>query len=158
MADAVETLTELKERVTGWAQGLAAATGLDLTVQVTRDEGQALTIAFDGPDSKLLSGRRGEVLEALQVLAASSCIGRGAPRLHLLFDAGGYRQRREEILTQMARELADEVISTGQEAELEPLPALERRIIHQVLVEIPGIRTYSEGEDPNRYIVIAPAQ
>ncbi len=157
MADTV-TLTELKERVAGWATGLAAATGLDLTVRVARDESQGITIAFEGPDSSLLAGRRGEVLEALQLLAMSSCIERGAPRLHLLFDAGGYRQRREDILTQMARELADEVLSSGQEAELEPLPALERRIIHQVLIEIPGIRTYSEGEDPNRYIVIAPAQ
>ncbi len=157
MAEAA-ALAELKEQVTAGATGLAAATGLDITVRVTRDEGQALTIAFEGPDSKLLAGRKGEVLEALQVLATSSCIGRGAPRLHLLFDAGGYRERREEMLTQMAKELADEVLSTGQEAELEPLSALERRIIHQVLVEIPGIRTYSEGEEPNRYIVIAPAQ
>jgi spoIIIJ-associated protein len=157
MADGVE-ITELKQRVISWANGLAEATGLDLTVQVTRDEGQGLTIAFEGPDSRLFTTRRGEVLEAIQLLANSSCVGRGMPRLHLLFDADGFRRRREEMLTQMARELADEVLSSGREAELEPLPPLERRIIHQVLVEIPGIRTYSEGEDPNRYIVIAPAE
>jgi spoIIIJ-associated protein len=157
MADAA-TMEQLKEQVTTWAQGLASATGLDLKVRVARDEPEGITLSFDGPDAGLFSGRKGEVLDALQLLASFSLKGRGYPRLHLLFDADGYRERREQVLTQMASELAEEVVSSGQEAELEPLSAMERRIIHKVLVEIPGIRTYSEGEEPRRYIVIAPAE
>ena len=151
-------MSEQKARVKSWAEGLASATGLDLEVRVVRDEDEALTLSFDGPDAEQLSGRRGEVLDALQLLASFSLKGRSFPRLHILFDAGGYRERREQVLTEMAHNLAEEVLATGQEAELEPLSALERRIIHKVLVEIPGVRTYSEGEDPRRYIVIAPAE
>ena len=157
MADAT-TMEPLKEQVTAWAEGLASATGLDLQVRVARDEPEGITLSFDGPDAGLLAGRRGEALDALQLLASFSLKGRGFPRLHILFDADGYREHREQVLTQMARELAEEVVSSGQEAELEPLSAMERRIIHKVLVEFPGIRTYSEGEDPRRYIVIAPAE
>ena len=157
MADAT-SIEQMKERVTTWATGLAEATGLDVTARVARDEAEGITISFDGPDAGLLTGRKGDVLEALQLLASFSIRGRGFPRLHILFDADGYRERREQVLAKMARDLAEEVLSSGQEAELEPLSALERRIIHKVLVEIPGVRTYSEGEDPRRYIVIAPAE
>ena len=157
MADAT-SIEGLKERVTDWAEGLADAMGLDLEVKVARDEPEGITISFDGPDAGLLAGRKGEALDALQLLASFSIKGRGYPRLHILFDADGYRERREQVLAKMAKDLAEEVLSSGQEAELEPLSSLERRIIHKVLVEIPGIRTYSEGEEPRRYIVIAPAE
>ncbi len=58
----------------------------------------------------------------------------------------------------MAQELAEQVVATGNEAVLDPLSPMERRIVHQAAMEVPGVRTYSEGEEPNRYIVIAPAE
>ena len=160
MAETAEggQIDELKRQATAWAEGFAAASGLEITVRVARDEPQGITIAFDGPDSAQLTGKRGEVLDALQLLASFSLKGRGYPRLHLLFDADAFREKREKVLTQMAQELAEEVMGTGQEAELEPLSALERRVIHQALLAFPGVRTYSEGDEPRRYIVIAPAE
>jgi spoIIIJ-associated protein len=147
---------ELKQKIVDFAAELVATSELDITVEITRDTSDSITVAFQGPDSHQLAGRGGRVLDALQLIASHAFVRRGAPRMHILFDADNYRARREKMLTDMARELAMQVESTGQEAVLDPLPAMERRIVHQALQEFPGIQTYSEGEDPDRYIVIAP--
>ena len=154
MADT--TAQELKQRIVDFAAELVATSGLDITVEVTRDTSDSITVAFTGPDSHMLAGRGGRVLDALQLVASHAYVRRGAPRMHVLFDADNYRARREKMLVDMARDLAMQVESTGQEAVLDPLPAMERRIVHQALTEFPGVQTYSEGEDPDRYIVIAP--
>jgi spoIIIJ-associated protein len=72
-------------------------------------------------------------------------------------EGDNYRERRAEMLTNMARQIAEQVVERGEEAVLDALPAFERRVIHQALVDIEGINTYSEGEEPNRCVVIAPA-
>ena len=72
-------------------------------------------------------------------------------------DANDYRKRREEALTRLANKVADQVIERGEEAVLDVLPAFERRIVHKALSVRTGIATYSEGEEPNRRVVIAPA-
>ncbi len=151
-------MEDLKAQVLEFAQGFAETTGLDVTAEVTRDEPEGVLIGFQGTDAKQLIGRGGQVLDALQLIAINSIMGQGRGRLRVTFDADGYRLRREKMLTDMANELADQVASTGQEAVLDPLPPLERRIVHQILTERTDIQTYSEGEEPNRYIVIAPRQ
>lgn len=148
----------VKAQVLEFAQGFAATTGLDITAQIERDEPEGVLIGFHGADARMLIGRGGQVLDALQVVAINSIVGQGRGRLRVTFDADGYRIRREKMLTDMANELADQVASTGHEAVLDPLPPLERRIVHQTLTERTDIQTYSEGEEPHRYIVIAPKQ
>lgn len=155
MADSAAT-AEIKEKVVTFARGFAEASGLDVSVRVSRDVGDSLTIAFDGPDSRFLVGRAGQVLDALQSLALNAYVRRGGPRVHLLFDADNYRERREKVLIDMAHDLAAQVEESGQEAVLDPLPSMERRIVHNALSDHPGVATYSEGEEPDRYIVIAP--
>ena len=146
------------ERARAYAEAFASASELDLTAQVTLDDAEGVTVAFDGPDAPLLAARRGQVLDALQLLATYSLRGsRSGPRPpRLTFDAAGYRVKRAATLRQMAQEVADEVKSTGQEAVLDPLSPLERRIVHTALVDDPGVTTYSEGEEPDRYIIISP--
>jgi spoIIIJ-associated protein len=156
MGDAA-TIADLRDKVLDWAQGLAQASGLDVTAAVSREDAEGITVSFSGTDARLLIGRNGQVLDALQLLATNGFVRRGSPRVHLTFDADDYRARREQVLINLASELADQVLSTGQEAVLDPLSPMERRIVHRALTEIPGVRTYSEGEDPDRYIVIAPA-
>lgn len=155
MSDAMET--ELKERAKTFAEGLAAASGLDVSVTVTEEGPDSLVIAFHGPDSRLLVGRHGQALDALQYLGSLVVNRRAGQRLRLLFDADGYRERRAATLRQLAEDIAAEVKSTGQEAVLDPLSPLERRIVHTALADDPGVRTYSEGEEPERYIIISPA-
>ncbi len=155
-------MTEMKERAIAFAEGLAGASGLDIFV-ATRDDGpETIQIAFEGPDSRLLVGRGGQVLDALQYLTQlsgnrRSIVQTPGARLRVIYDADSYRARREATLHKLAAELSEQVRATGQEAVLDPLSAMERRIVHQAISEEPGIRTYSEGEEPERYIVIAPA-
>lgn len=147
-----------KERAQAFAEGFAASTGLEISARVTSDEPEGVTIAFDGPDARYLVGRAGQVLDALQYIASLSVNRRGSnTRLRVIFDADSYRARREETLRSLAAELADQVRSTGQEAVLDPLSPMERRIVHTALAEESGIRTYSEGEEPERYVIISPA-
>jgi spoIIIJ-associated protein len=158
--EAQQRMDELKERATAFAEGLAAASGLDVTARVGDSESESITMAFDGPDSRYLVGRGGQVLDALAYLAGLSVHRRPLSmggRLRIVFDADNYRVRREQTLKDLAAELAEQVRATGQEAVLDPLSPLERRIVHQALSEEPDVRTYSEGEEPERYIVIAPA-
>jgi spoIIIJ-associated protein len=148
---------ELVERAVAFATGLAAASGLDVTASVRKEEPDGVTIAFDGEDARWLVGRGGQALDALQHIALLAIHRRGNQRFHVTFDADNYRVRREQTLVNLANELAAQVVATGQEAVLDPLSPMERRIVHQVLTENTLVRTYSEGEEPERYIVIAPA-
>lgn len=150
---------ELKKRAVEFAVGLAAAAqagGMDITAEQTREEPEGVTVSFQGIDSRWLIGKAGQALDALQVIASTVVNRHAGSRLYVTFDADNYRARRESTLTKMALEIADQVVSTGQEAVLDPMSALERRIVHKVLAERADIRTYSEGEEPERYLVIAP--
>ena len=165
-SETTATATTSVERVRRFAEGFAAASGSDglqvFVARVEADGTDSVRVAFDGPDAHLLVGRRGQGLDALQLIAANALrggAGRGeaSGRVRVTCDADNYRGRREETLRQMAMELADEVKSSGQEAVLDPLSPLERRIVHTVLADDPGVTTYSEGEEPDRYIIISPA-
>jgi spoIIIJ-associated protein len=156
-----ENMSDKREKAIAYAENLVAVMqeiGLEMTVEVTQNDAEGLTLSLLGPESNLLAGRGGQVLDALQLLALNSLgDNRGGERFHLTFDADNYRVRRVQTLQSLAKEVAEEVRNSGMEAELDPMSPLERRIVHNALVEEPGIRTYSEGEEPKRYIVIAPA-
>jgi len=155
-----QRIAELKERAKAFAEGIAAASGLEVTAQAVDTEEESIVLAFDGPDARHLVGRGGQTLDALAYLAGLAIHRRPSsgpsPRLRIICDADGYRVRREQTLKDLAAELSEQVRATGQEAVLDPLSPLERRIVHQALTDEPDVRTYSEGEEPERYIVIAP--
>ena len=137
---------------------LLGASGMDAEATVTQLNGKYVHIEIDGKDVGHLVGRRGEVLNSLQYLLnviASRQLDNG---VRVTLEGDNYRERRAEYLTNIATKLAEEVRSRGDEAVLDALPAFERRIIHQVVMEMEGVTTYSEGEEPNRRIVIAPAE
>ena len=75
----------------------------------------------------------------------------------ILVDVAGYRERRLAALTRFSTQIAEEVLDSGQEKALEAMSPADRKAVHDAVNEIPGVQTRSEGEDPNRYIVIAPA-
>ena len=77
-------------------------------------------------------------------------------RPRLTVDADGYRARRAETLQRFAQQLAEQVMGSGQEAVTDPLNPMERRIVHTALVDHPDVTTYSEGEEPGRYVVVTP--
>lgn len=130
---------------------------MECTVTVTGMNGRYININLDGSDVGFLVGRRGEVLNALQYLCNVIASRKVTNGIRVSLEGDDFRQRREQILTQMALEVAEEVKKRGEEAVLASLPAFERRIVHQVLVDYAGVETYSEGEEPERCVVIAPS-
>jgi len=153
------TTGSLNDRVREFAEGFAAShPGLDLQVRVEDDGPDGVIVTLEGADARNFVGRQGAALDALVYLASLAVHGRGSGggRLRILFDAEDYRARREQTFGDLARELSDQVRATGQEAVLDPLSPLERRIIHQAVLDEPGVRTYSEGQEPDRYIIISP--
>ncbi len=135
---------------------VVAAMGMTSDVEVEPLEDGSWRLEVVGDDAGDLIGRHGDTLNALQYLAGLVALRRSGEHARFLLDAEGYRERRETALVQQALELAAEVAAAGQEAELDPLGAFERRIIHNALLEHPDVITYSEGDEPNRCVIIAP--
>ncbi len=144
------------EELVAMMQNLMKKGGLDVDIQVKGIAGKYVTVSLDGKDVSHLIGKQGEVLNALQSLV-NIMIGRKLNKgFRATIDSGDFRTRREEILEKLAKNLADEVVKRQEEAVLDALPAFERRVVHRVLQKLPGVTTYSEGEEPNRHVVIAP--
>ncbi len=118
------------------------------------DEQVVLNIA--GGDVGMLIGKHGQTINAIQYLVGVITNKQLQHKVRIIVDAEGYRSRREEALRNQALFLAKKVKESGQEAVLEALMASERRIIHLALANDPDVYTYSEGEEPNRRVVISP--
>lgn len=101
-------------------------------------------------------GRRGQTLDALQYLTNLVSNKGLGERARIVVDAEGYRERRAEALQKLACRFAERVKSEGRKVALEPMSALERRIVHLALQDEAGVETYSEGEEPHRRVIIAP--
>jgi len=130
---------------------------LDATAVSRGRNGRYVNIQLDGKDTAYLIGKHGEVLNAFQYLlnvVANKSLGIEA---RVSLDGNDYRTKREDALSKYAISIAEQVRERGEEAVLDALPAFERRIVHNALKDMEGIATYSEGEEPARRVVIAPA-
>ncbi len=129
--------------------------GLDADVRIERSEG-VLRGLLEGEDVGLLIGHRGQTIDAIQHLAQRIVFRGGSPDARVTIDAGGYRERRAEVLRSIALDAAEESLRSGEAVELDPMPASERRIVHEYLRERDDVQTHSEGEEPERYLVVEP--
>jgi spoIIIJ-associated protein len=148
--DPVNVLRELLEEI-------ADSLGLDVDVRVEQSDG-TLTGCVEGEDVGLFIGRRGQTIDAVQHLAQRIVFRGGSPDARVVIDAGGYRERRAESLRSLALDAAEESLRSGQAVELDPMPASERRIVHEYLRERGDVETHSEGEEPERYLVVEPSE
>ena len=112
-------------------------------------------VDISGPELGILIGRRGDTLDALQYLTNLAVAKQLSERVRIMVDVEGYRQRREETLIRLAKRLSEKVKRTGNRIVLEPMNPHERRIIHTALQDEYRIATFSEGEEPNRRVVIS---
>lgn len=136
-------------------EAIAQSSGLD--VEITADEGEDAIIGrFVGDDVGPLIGRRGQTIDAIQHLARRIVFKTGEGAKRVIVDADGYRERREAALCDEADEAADEAIEVGEAIELEPMSAAERRVVHEHLRVRGDVKTHSEGEEPDRFLVISP--
>jgi spoIIIJ-associated protein len=120
-------------------------------------EGDRASVAIVGAELDDLVGRRGEVLEALQELTRLAVLRQTGARSRLMLDISGFRARRRQQLTDLANRTAERVVSSGERVELKPMTPFERKIVHDAIAPVEGVRTESEGEEPHRYVVVLPA-
>ncbi|MBV8257974.1 MAG: protein jag [Actinobacteria bacterium] len=159
--DAAEAAAVEDDTPAGDARALVArivsALGLDARVDAREDD-EAIVVTVSGPDVALLIGRHGQTIDAVQyLLNAVSHRTYGLERKEVVVDAAGYRERRRATLESMAVRAAERVLTTGEREELEPMTAVERKVVHLRLKEYEGVATSSEGTEPNRYVVVLPA-
>ena len=133
------------------------ALGVDGRVDVREDD-DAITLTCSGADVALLIGRHGQTIDAVQYLMnAISHRTHGDERKEVIVDAAGYRDRRRVTLESLAVRTAQQVTTSGERVELDPMTAVERKVVHLKLKEFDGVETASEGTEPNRYVVVLPA-
>jgi spoIIIJ-associated protein len=149
LSPAALRLREVLERV---REGLE----LDASISIRETE-DVLAATFAGPELGLVIGRRGQTIDAIQYLAACAVYrGQEERRREIIVDAAGYRQRRRESLETLADRTAARVAATGRSIDLEPMPASERKIVHLRLSDRGDVATASEGNEPNRFVVVRP--
>jgi spoIIIJ-associated protein len=137
------------------ADRLLQVMGFATTVRA-RESGDTVTVEVRGQDLGALIGRRGGTLEAVELLLGAMVTKETGLRSRIIVDVEGYWERRSAYLTKLARLTADRVQRSGRQVLLAPMPARERRVIHTLLAEHPAVMTFSQGEGPDRRVVVAP--
>ena len=134
-------------------RGLLGAMELEAEVEASAD-GRRVNIEISGSGLGLLIGRRGQTLDALQELVRTAVQRRLRARVRLLVDVEGYRSRRKASLEEYARAMARRAKERGTEIELEPMNSYERKIVHDAVTDVEGATSFSEGEEPDRKVIV----
>jgi spoIIIJ-associated protein len=143
------------ERVRAILERVVAALEVDANVEVDEDAEQIVG-RVDGEDVGLLIGRRGQTIDAVQLLCYRAAFRGLQERKRVVVDAAGYRERRQAAIERQADRAAERALKTGKEIELEPMTPSERRVVHQHLKDRAGLETFSEGDEPERCVIVAP--
>ncbi|MBW5448802.1 KH domain-containing protein [Cohnella sp. CFH 77786] len=151
----LELLPDGVEEAALFLREVADAMGLSVSVE-REDDADSIRLNVKGSDLGLLIGRRGQTLDSLQYLVNIVANRHSDRHLRIVLDAEQFRERRRRTLEALSEKMAVRVIRTRKEIVLEPMTSQERKIIHARLQGHPEIRTYSQGDEPNRRIVIAP--
>jgi spoIIIJ-associated protein len=149
------SVAEQQAALQQYFEGLLDAFDVEGRVEVVDVDGDTLEARLEGADLGLLIGPKGATLSALQDLVRSSVQRPGDLRFRV--DVGGYRERRREALERFTRQIAEQVLASGEATSLEPMNASDRKVVHDTVNTIDGVATTSEGEDPRRRVVISPA-
>ena len=155
-AAVAEDESELAAEVRELVQRIVDGIGVNARLVLEEDD-ETITVSCVGPDLGMLIGRHGQTIDAIQYLA-NAVMFRSHPddRKEVVVDAAGYRARRRASLEALAVRSAERALSNGEPVELEPMSAVERKIVHIRLKEFDGVETTSEGTEPNRFVVIQP--
>lgn len=145
------------EQGRAFLEGLLDRLGLDGAVAVRDVDEDTIEVTVTGPDLGVLIGGKGATLAAVQDLTRSAVQRRtGGREGRLLVDISGYREKRREALGRFTSSVAQEVLTSGTATALEPMSAADRKVVHDVVNDIDGVVTTSEGEEPRRRVVILP--
>ncbi|MBR5231205.1 MAG: protein jag [Clostridia bacterium] len=141
-------------RAQAFLQELTQLMGVEVAVNVNTDEEGNVRVNMQGDTQGILIGRRGETLDALQYLTSLQVNKGRGEYVRVTLDTEGYRARREEALIRLANRMANRAVKTGRRVSMEPMNPYERRILHSALQGNTAVTTHSEGEEPNRHVVI----
>jgi len=147
---------EPAERVRELVEGVLGELDLDGEVEVREDDDRIEAVVAGEDDYGLLIGKRGQTIDALQLLCFQAAFRGLRDRKRVVLDAAGYRERRREVLTGRADKAAEQALDDDVTVEMDPMSAQERRVVHEHLKERSGVETYSEGDEPRRCVVVAP--
>lgn len=148
--------TPEEAETTNYVAAILSGIGIHGKISSYRED-NTLHIDVTGSDCGAAIGHHGETLDAIQYLASLVANKHASEHVRVALDISGYRQRRESMLTTMAERAAEKVSRTGRAFRMEPMNPAERRIIHACLQNYPGVTTHSEGEEPERHVIISPA-
>ncbi|TDM10425.1 protein jag [Macrococcus lamae] len=151
--DARDTLAENAEKTADYIKDIIKAMNIDVTSECLIN-GNKITIELFSADAARIIGKRGQTLNALQVFAQTYFQHIQKSFIIVTLDIENYRFKRKETLQKLALNMSKKAKVTKQPVKFEPMPSYERKIMHQILAEMKDIETYSEGREPNRYLVI----
>ncbi|HEX3324690.1 MAG TPA: R3H domain-containing nucleic acid-binding protein [Solirubrobacterales bacterium] len=143
-------------RVREVVEGVLDELDLDGEVEIAEDDDRIVASVDGDEDYGLLIGKRGQTIDALQLIAYQAAFRGMRERKRVVVDAGGYRERRRETLTTRADRAAEQALDSNDAVEMDPMSAQERRVVHEHLKDRAGVETYSEGDEPHRCVVVAP--
>ena len=146
---------EPAERVRAILERIVDVLEVDGEVEVDEDADQIVG-RVNGEDVGLLIGRRGQTIDAVQLLCYRAAFRGLQERKRVVVDAAGYRERRQATIEGQADRAAERALQAGKEIELEPMTAADRRVVHQHLKDRAGLETFSEGDEPERCVIVAP--
>jgi spoIIIJ-associated protein len=151
-SDETDLASEVRALVTKIVDGIGVSARIEID-----EEDDVITASCTGPDLGMLIGRHGQTIDAVQYLS-NAVMWRRHPddRKEVVVDAAGYRERRRATLESLAVRSAERALADGESIELEPMTAVERKVVHLRLKEFDGVETTSEGTEPNRYVVVRP--
>jgi spoIIIJ-associated protein len=151
-------IEEQADAVADFVEELLTRMDIDAIAEPTERGGRMYVDILDGEDSDmaLLIGKQGATLDAIQELARQVVGRRLDERIRVLVDVEDYRKRRTSKVEEQARTAAERALESGEEQSLEPMDALERKIAHDAIAQVDGVRTESKGEEPDRYVVVFP--
>lgn len=156
MSDGMDWPEAPAERVKELVEGVLDELDLEGEVEVREDEERIEAVVSGEDDYGLLIGKRGQTIDALQLLCFQAAFRGLRDRKRVVLDASGYRERRREVLTARADRAAEQALDRNVSVEMDPMSAQERRVVHEHLKERSGIETFSEGDEPRRCVVVAP--
>lgn len=149
--------TQVAATAETFLKGLATSLGAEATTEVTIED-ENIEVRLNGADLGLLVGPRGSTLQAVQdITRVVSQRRTGDQQTRLRIDIGGYRAKRREALSRFVTQVADEVVASGTPRILEAMASADRKVVHDALNGRTDITTHSEGDEPNRRVVVSPA-
>jgi spoIIIJ-associated protein len=151
-------IEEQADAVADFVEELLTRMEIDAIAEPSEQGGRMYVDILDGDeaDMALLIGKQGATLDAIQELTRQVVGRRLDERIRVLVDVEDYRKRRTSKVEDRARSAAERALETGEQQSLEPMDALERKIAHDTIAQIDGVRTESQGEEPDRFVVVFP--